>query len=143
MSRRGFVSDRAPVPAGSYSVAVEAGGFVFLAGQTPRDRDNVRHGDKPFEVQARMALDNLEAAANAAGLTLRDAVRVGVFLKNPTDAREFDAIYSEYVGEPLPARTLTQSNLVGFDIEVDAILKIPAPSPSTERAGSGRGTDPA
>jgi 2-iminobutanoate/2-iminopropanoate deaminase len=122
MSRKAFTSDRTPPPAGSYNVAVEAGGLVFLSGQTPRDRDNVRHGDKPFAVQARMALDNLEAAANAAGLSLKDAVRVGVFLKNPADAKEFDAIYREYVDEPLPARTLTQSNFAGFDIEVDAVL---------------------
>jgi 2-iminobutanoate/2-iminopropanoate deaminase len=119
---RPFTSDKTPPPAGASSVAMEAGGLVFLAGQTPRDRDNVRHGDKPFEVQARMALDNLEAAANAAGLSLRDAVRVGVFLRNPADAKEFDAIYREYVSEPFPVRTLTQSSLPGFDIEVDAIL---------------------
>jgi enamine deaminase RidA (YjgF/YER057c/UK114 family) len=122
MTRKAFTSDRAPFPAGSYNIAVEAGGLVFLAGQTPRDRNNVRHGDKPFAVQARMALDNLEAAANAAGLSLKDAVRVGVFLKNPADAKEFDAIYAEYVGDPLPARTLTQSTFAGFDIEVDAVL---------------------
>lgn len=122
MSRRAFTSDRAPLPAGSYSIAVEAGGLVFLAGQTPRDRNNVRHGDKPFAVQARMALDNLEAAAAAAGLSLKHAVRVGVFLKNPADAQAFDAIYAKYVGDPLPARTLTQSSLIGFDVEVDAVL---------------------
>ena len=122
MSRKVFTSDKTPPPAGSYSVAMEAGGLVFLAGQTPRDRDNVRHGDKPFAVQARMALDNLEAAANAAGLSLKDAVRVGVFLKNPADAREFDTIYREYVTEPFPVRALTQSTFAGFDIEVDAIL---------------------
>jgi len=122
MTRKAFTSERAPLPAGSYNIAVEAGGLVFLAGQTPRDRDNVRHGDKPFAFQARMTMDNLEAAANAAGLSLKDAVRVGVFLKNPADAKEFDAIYKEYVGDPLPARTLTQSNFVGFDIEVDAVL---------------------
>ena len=122
MTRKAYTSDRAPLPAGSYSVAVEAGGLVFLAGQTPRDRENVRHGDKPFEVQARMTLDNLEAAANAAGLSLKNAVKVGVFLRNPADAKAFDALYREYVSEPLPARTLVQSNLVGFDIEVDAVL---------------------
>lgn len=122
MTRKAFTSDNTPPPAGSYSVAMEAGGLVFLAGQTPRDRDNVRHGDKPFAVQARMALDNLEAAANAAGLSLKDAVRVGVFLKNPADAKEFDAIYREYVTEPFPVRALTQSNFAGFDIEVDAVL---------------------
>ncbi len=122
MTRKAFTSETAPPPAGSYSIAVEAGGLVFLAGQTPRDRDNVRHGDKPFAVQARMTLDNLEAAANAAGLSLKDAVRVGVFLRNPADAKEFDAIHKAYGGDPLPARTLTQSNFVGFDIEVDAVL---------------------
>lgn len=125
MTRRAFASDRTPPPAGAYNVAVEAGGLVFLAGQTPRDRDNVRHGDKPFAVQARMALDNLEAAANAAGLTLRDAVRVGVFLRRPSDAKAFDAIYREYVGDPWPARTLVQSEFDGFDIEVDAVLLRP------------------
>lgn len=122
MTRKAFTSESGALPIGSYSSAMEAGGLVFLAGQTPRDRDNVRHGDKPFAFQARMTLDNLEAAARAAGLSLRDAVRVGVFLKNPADAKEFDAIYREYVSEPFPVRTLTQSNFAGFDIEVDAIL---------------------
>ncbi|WP_345536341.1 RidA family protein [Variovorax defluvii] len=122
MSRKAYTSDRTPPPAGTYSVAIEAAGLVFLAGQTPRDRNNVRHGDKPFAEQVRMTLDNLEAAANAAGLSLKDAVKVGVFLRNPADAKEFDGIYAQYVGDPPPARTLTQSNLAGFDIEVDAVL---------------------
>jgi enamine deaminase RidA (YjgF/YER057c/UK114 family) len=121
-TRKAFSSDQTPPPAGTYSVAIQAQGLVFLSGQTPRDRNNVRHGDKPFEFQVRMTLDNLEAAANAAGLSLTDAVRVGVFLKNPSDAKAFDAIYAEYVSDPPPARTLVQSTFVGFDIEVDAIL---------------------
>jgi 2-iminobutanoate/2-iminopropanoate deaminase len=45
-----------------------------------------------------------------------------VFLRDPADAKEFDAFYREYVVEPFPARTLTQSNLPGFAIEVDAVL---------------------
>ena len=126
MSKKVFTSDRTPPPAGAYNVALEAAGLVFLAGQTPRDRDNVRHGDKPFAEQARMTLDNLEAAANAAGLSLKNTVRVGVFLRDPAaHAKEFDAIYRDYVADPYPVRTLTQSNLPGFDIEVDAILVRP------------------
>lgn len=122
MSIEAFSSERAPLPAGTYSIALQAGELVFLAGQTPRDRANVRHGDKPFAFQARMTLDNLEAAANAAGLSLKHAVKVSVFLRNPADAKEFDGIYAQYIGTPPPARTLTQSSLAGFDIEVDAIL---------------------
>jgi 2-iminobutanoate/2-iminopropanoate deaminase len=121
-TRQAFSSERTPPPAGTYSIAIRAQGLVFLSGQTPRDRDNIRHGDKPFAVQARMALDNLEAAANAAALSLKDAVKVGVFLKNPSDAKAFDTIYAEYVSDPPPARTLSQSNFEGFDIEVDAVL---------------------
>lgn len=122
MIRKAFTSNQTPPPVGTYSVAIQAQGLVFLSGQTPRDRNNVRHGDKPFAIQARMALDNLEAAANAAGLSLKDAVKVTVFLKNPADSKEFDGIYAAYVGDPPPARTLVQSSLVGFDVEVDAVL---------------------
>ena len=122
MTRKTFASPSTPPPAGTYSVAMQAGQFVFLSGQTPRDRSNVRHGDKPFAVQAKMALDNLEAAANSAGLSLRDAVKVGVFLKDMANAQAFDAIYAAYVGTPPPARTLTQSGFSAFDIEIDAIL---------------------
>lgn len=124
MSRQAFSSASAPPPAGTYSLAIAAGGLVFLSGQTPRDLANVRHGEQPFSFQARMALDNLEAAANSAGLTLRDAVKVGVFLKDLANAQEFDAIYATYVGAPPPARTLVQSNFTLFDIEIDAILAV-------------------
>ena len=122
MKRTAFHSPAAPPAAGTYSQAIQVGDLVFLAGQTPRDANGVRHGDKPFAEQAKMALDNLEAVANAAGLSLRHAAKVNVYLRNPADAKEFDEIYRTYVGDPPPARTLTQSNFAGFDIEVDAIL---------------------
>lgn len=124
MIRKTFNSESAPPPAGTYSVAMQAGHLVFLSGQTPRDRYNVRHGNKPFVIQAKMALDNLEAAANAAGSSLRDAVKVGVFLKDMANAQAFDEIYVNYVGSPPPARTLVQSSFSIFDIEVDAILAL-------------------
>lgn len=124
MIRKSFDCESAPPPAGTYSVAMQAGHLVFLSGQTPRDRHNVRHGDKPFVLQATMALDNLEAAANAAGSSLRDAVKVGVFLKDMANARVFDEVYANYVGFPPPARTLVQSGFGIFDIEVDAILAL-------------------
>jgi 2-iminobutanoate/2-iminopropanoate deaminase len=123
MTIKHYSSDTAPPPAGTYSLAVRAGGLIFLSGQTPRDCNNVRHGDKPFETQARMTLENLRAAAEAAGSSLNHAVKVNVFLRDPsTQAKVFDAIYKEFVGSPPPARTLTQSNLPGFDIEIDATL---------------------
>lgn len=115
----------APRPAGTYSHAVEVGKLVFLAGQTPRDATGKRWGDSPFDKQVRVVLDNLQAIARATGLSLHDAVKVTVYLRDTTLAAQFDAIYAEYAGEAPAARTLVQSSLNGFDVEVDAILARP------------------
>ena len=123
MGRVAIATDRAPKPAGSYTQGVRASGtFVFLSGQTPRRLDGQRLSGAPFVQQASLALDNLAAVAEAAGLSLSDAVKVNVYLRNAIDAPAFDDIYRSYVSEPFPARTLTISPFSGFDIEVDAVL---------------------
>lgn len=118
------VTDTAPKPAGSYSQAVSAGPFIFLAGQTPRTPDGARHRSTPFGGQVRIVMENLQAVATSAGARLADAVKVTVYLTDPSKSAEFDEIYREYFAgdAPLPARSLVQSNLPHGDIEVDAIL---------------------
>jgi reactive intermediate/imine deaminase len=124
MTRTAIRTKNAPPPAGTYSQAISATGrFLFISGQTPRTLDGVRLTGSPFLEQARRALENLQAIAMAAELSLNDAVKVTVYLRNLSDAPEFDRIYTEYVSkEPLPARTLVQSAFGTFDIEIDAIL---------------------
>jgi len=123
MRRETVKSKSAPEPAGHYSQAVRASGsFVFLAGQTPRTASGARLSDASFAEQTRQTLDNLQAVAKAAGLTLKDAVKVNVFLRRLEDRQEFDRIYSGYVGDAKPARLIVQSGFTDFDIEVDAIL---------------------
>lgn len=95
---------------------------MFISGQTPRTLDGKRLVGVPFEQQARLALDNLEAITRAVGLSLRDAVKVDVFLRDLKDRAAFDAIYANYIGETPPARTLVQSNFNEFDVEVSAVL---------------------
>ena len=60
---------------------------------------------------------------------IRDAVKVNVYLREPARRPEFDAIYERYVGDPLPARTTTQSSLPDVDVEVDAVLYVPGSRP--------------
>lgn len=117
----------APPPAGTYSQAVAAGGLVFLAGQTPRLASGERRNDAAFPEQARMTLRNLEAVAQAAGLTLAHTAMLTVFLRNPADAAAFDAVWCEVAPDVRPARAIVQSDLPGFALEVTAIL-----APTTE-----------
>ena len=97
-----------------------AGNLVFLAGQTPLTPASTL-AEGRFDVQARQAFDNLAAVAAAAG-GLRDAVRVGVYLRDMADFPRMNEIYAGYFEEPLPVRTTIPAALPGFDIEVDAIL---------------------
>jgi 2-iminobutanoate/2-iminopropanoate deaminase len=118
-----FFADDAPKAAGPYSHAVRGGDTVYLAGQGPWDPQT---GEPPdgFEEQARQTFRNLEAAARAAGATLADAVRVGVYLRDMADFPVLNKVYEEFVPSPFPARTTIQSDLPGFAIEIDAVLHV-------------------
>ena len=112
----------APPQAGPYSHAVRTGNLVFLAGQGPFDPAG-EPIPQTFEEQARLTLRNLAAVAVAAGGSLADAVRVGVYLRDLDDFATMNAVYAEFFTEPYPARTTIQSSL-NISIEVDAVLEL-------------------
>ena len=93
--KQAFFADDAPKPGGRYSHAVRAGDTVYLAGQVPQDPET---GEQPdgFEAQARQAFRNLEAAARAAGASLADAVRVGVYLTDMSDFAAMNMVFAEF-----------------------------------------------
>lgn len=113
-----------PPAAGPYSAAIRVGDLLFCAGQGPFNAAGERVGDD-FEGQVRQTLDNLERVCAAAGTSLKNAVRVGVFLTSLDYFAEFNRIYAEYVSEPLPARTTVPVALRGFDVEIDAVVAVP------------------
>lgn len=113
----------APPPGGAYSQAIAAGNLVFLAGQGPF-RPSGEKVEGSFEEEARQTFSNLAAVAEAAGGSLADAVRVGVFLRDMENFPAMNDVYREFFPEPLPARTTIQSDLPGFEIEVDVVLLI-------------------
>lgn len=111
----------APPPAGPYSHAVRSGGLIFAAGQGPFDAKGELVGGT-FTEQANQVFDNLAAVAKAAGSDLSRTVRLGVFLKDLANFQEMNRIVRERFGPAFPARTTVQSDLPGFDIEVDAVF---------------------
>jgi 2-iminobutanoate/2-iminopropanoate deaminase len=121
MSER-YDSDAAPPKAGPYSHAVRTGNLVFLSGQGPFDPTTGRIPETAAE-QVRQTLRNLQAAAEAAGGSLADAVRVGVYLRDMDDFAVLNEIYPEFFVEPYPARTTIQSSMK-IPVEVDAVLEL-------------------
>jgi 2-iminobutanoate/2-iminopropanoate deaminase len=120
--KRAVNTDQAGPVGGPYSQAIVAGDTVYLAGAIPSLPDGTRVTGS-FAEQAHAAFRNLAAVAEAAGGSLDQAVRVGVYLRDFGDFAEMNEIYAQYLsGENPPVRTTIPVDLVGMDIEIDAIL---------------------
>jgi len=124
MPRQIIHTDHAPAAIGPYSQAVKSGQMVFLSGQIPLHPATGEVVNGGIEAQARRAFDNLEAVVEAAGGTLDNVVRLGLYLTDLGQFAAVNAVMAEYFAEPYPARsTIEVAGLPkGVAFEVDAIL---------------------
>jgi len=101
--------------------AVKAGELVFVSGQVARGDDGkIIAGD--IEAHTRQTLRNVERALALAGCSLRDVVKVTVWLQDATDFARFNVVYAEFFPGDKPARSTTQAKLVvDSKIEIEAI----------------------
>lgn len=128
--RTAIRTDRAPKPAtAAYSqgIAATAQRLLFCTGQTSRDPATgaiLHKGD--IEAQTRQALDNLAAVIEAAGGSMRDVARVGIYYRDKSDMSRVARIRQEYFPVDPPASTGIEVNLVDDDllIEIDAIVAL-------------------
>ena len=124
MPRTAIHSDHAPAAIGPYSQAVRAGGMAFFSGQIPLDpaTGNLVEGD--IAAQARRAFDNLKAVCEAAGGTMDDIARVGLYLTDLSQFAAVNAVMGEYFSQPYPARSTIEVPALpkGAAFEVDAVM---------------------
>ena len=73
MSRETITADGAPEPAGPYSHAVLANGFVYVSGQGPVDPETGSAPDA-FQDQVRQTFRNVQTILEAAGSGLEQVV---------------------------------------------------------------------
>ncbi len=120
-------TNKAPQPAGPYSQAVKANGFLFLAGQVPIVPETRELHTGTFSEQCHLVLKNINAILEAAGSSLNDVVKVTIFLKNMEDFGDLNTIYSEYFNESKPARTCIQAGRLprDVDVEIEAVALCP------------------
>jgi len=120
-------AEGAPKAAGPYSHAVKANGLVFLSGQTPIDPNTGQLVEGSIGDQTRRCLDNLAIVAAAAGASLEDAVRMGIYVTDIETFREVNEAYGSYFPADPPARsTIGVAALpLGAQVEIDAVLAEP------------------
>ena len=132
--RRAIKTKLAPAP-GNYNqgIVVDIGSHlvVYTAGQTGNDPvsgDLVSGGIGP---QTAQALNNLKGVLRTVGGRLEDIVNVTVFMKNMgEDKQGFEGVYSKYIPQPLPARSLVEVKDIplpgeGCLVEINAVAYVP------------------
>jgi 2-iminobutanoate/2-iminopropanoate deaminase len=123
--RNVFLPAPARRPAGAYSPAIVANGFVFVSGQVPRDPDTGEMAEADIGVQTRAVVRNLERALGAAGASVSDVVSITAYLADIGDWDAFDAAYRAAMPEPWPTRTTLGAQLHGCLVEISAIAIAP------------------
>jgi enamine deaminase RidA (YjgF/YER057c/UK114 family) len=100
--------------------AVDAGDYVYVSGQGPRRTD----GSLPptFNEQVRQALENVNSALQAVGLSKDHVVYTQVYLENISNYDEMNRVFGEYFTEPRPARAvLGVAKLSDSIVEISAV----------------------
>lgn len=125
IGHKSIATGKAPQPAASYSQGVEAGHFIFVAGQGPIMPDGtIRRGS--IAEQTRLTLDNIKAILEAGGASMNHVVRVSAHLSelNKANFQEYNAVYQEYFQDPLPVRITVGSQLLDIDVEIEVIAHV-------------------
>ena len=121
--RKTVMAENGPAPAGPYSHAVVANGFVFISGQGPVDPETGTMPDA-FADQVRQTFQNVQTILEAAGSSLEDVVKVNAYVSDLTRFGEFNEVYKEFFQNDPPARTTVGVSLLGFWVEVDCIAAL-------------------
>lgn len=117
-------TDQAPAAIGPYSQAVRVCGTVYLSGQIPLVPATGVLLEGDIAAQSRQVFDNMKAVCAAAGGSLSDIARLGIYLTDLADFAVVNAVMAEYFNAPYPARSTVQVSALprGAQVEVDAIL---------------------
>ncbi|MGH9454075.1 MAG: RidA family protein [Terriglobia bacterium] len=113
-----------PKPRGVYSQAIIADGLVFVSGQVAVNpaTNELETGD--IKSQTRRTLRNIEAILHASGSSMREIVRLGVFLTDLNDFAAMNEVFLEFFPENPPARTTVGVQLPAIKIEIDCTARV-------------------
>ena len=118
-----------PPRGGAFSAGMEApaGRTVYVSGMVSMDAGGNVVGEGDIRLQTQTVLENVKAALEAAGGTLRDIVKVTVFIRNMGDYDAIHEVRRRYFEEPYPASSMVEvSALIDprLLIEIEAVAVI-------------------
>ena len=123
MSKLVIQTSNAPQPVGIYSQGIKFGELVFTSGQIPINplTGNMITGD--FKADVQQVLTNLDCVLKSGGSSLKEAIKLTVFLTDLSKFPKVNEVFEEYFPENPPARSAVQVSALPMNaqIEIEAI----------------------
>lgn len=120
-------TEKAPKAIGTYSQAVKVGKTIYLSGQIGLDPVSMELADD-IKSQLNQMFLNLQAVSEAAGGSLRDVVKLNIYLTDLANFALVNDVMAEYFLQPYPARAAVGVSQLprGALVEADGIMQISA-----------------
>jgi reactive intermediate/imine deaminase len=124
MAKSIIKTDNAPQAIGTYSQAVKVDNTVYISGQIPLDPATMEIVEGGVDAQITRVFDNLKAVAQESGGSLKDVVKLNIFLTDLSCFPTVNEIMARYFDEPYPARAAVEVSALpkGVAVEMDAVL---------------------
>lgn len=126
MSIEEIQTDEAYESSAPLSQAIRHGDTVYVSGNVPVDPESGDLVEGGVGPQTEQVLANVQAILEAAGTSMDNVVRAGVFMTDMDAFGEMNEVYEEYMSEPYPARTAVKAEMANPDIlvEIDVVAAV-------------------
>ncbi len=102
------------------SQAIKLGNLIFTSGVTARDPRTKQFVGHDIETQTEQVILNLKAVLEAAGSSLKQVVKVTIFLTDIRDFEGMNRVYRRFFPENPPARsTVEVAKLAAVDARIE------------------------
>jgi reactive intermediate/imine deaminase len=117
-------TSKAPAAIGPYSQAIKADNTVYISGQIPLVPATMEVVEGDITVKTTQVFENLKAVAEAAGGSLKDAVKLNISVTDLNDFAAVNAVMASYFEQPYPARACVQVAALpkSVPVEIEMIL---------------------
>ncbi|MCC3374649.1 RidA family protein [Cohnella sp. REN36] len=127
MTKEIIRTDKAPMPAGSYSQAVRCGDTLYVAGTCPFELGSKRvlhPGDTA--AQTKLVLEYMQAILEAAGSSMERVLKVTAFLDNLDNFAAYDREYARFFPVDPPARSTVEIGKFppGMCVEIECVATL-------------------
>ena len=113
----------APEAIGTYSQGIKSGKLIFTSGQIPLNPKTGELITGDFKMEISQVLINLNAVLKSGGSSLKNAIKLTVFLTDLSFFPKVNEVFKEFFPKNPPARSVVQISALPMNakIEIEAV----------------------